>query len=168
MISDFAITILRYAYLFLLWVFVLSTISLVRTDIFSKKKSMTNANRKSTEDRSIPPNSRPAQNNRHVPKFIRVTQGIATGDYFDLSTLQGEYEFTIGRKADNAIAIPDGVVSAEHIKIYAEGDDYFLEDMFSSNGTTINDKLIDGGVPYQLAVGDQIRLGRNVLEVTSG
>ena len=59
----------------------------------------------------------------------------------------GEYELdkeriTIGRRPANDIHIDNLAVSGEHAAITTIGNDSFLEDMNSTNGTLVNNKLI--------------------------
>lgn len=59
----------------------------------------------------------------------------------------GEYELnkertTIGRRPVNDIHIDNLAVSGEHATITTIGDDSFLEDLNSTNGTLVNNKLI--------------------------
>ncbi len=52
---------------------------------------------------------------------------------------------TIGRDTDNQICLPyDNRVSRHHAKIIFENDEYWIEDMESTNGTYLNDvKLVE-------------------------
>ena len=45
---------------------------------------------------------------------------------------------TIGRKPDNAIHIDNLAVSGFHAKIFKDGEQYFVEDIGSLNGTFLN------------------------------
>ncbi|HEX8170512.1 MAG TPA: FHA domain-containing protein [Thermoanaerobaculia bacterium] len=68
---------------------------------------------------------------------------------------------TIGRAADNSIAIADGSVSSNHARITRTDDGFFLEDLGSRNGSFVNGDKITA--KRQLADGDLIRLGKIVL-----
>ena len=74
-------------------------------------------------------------------------------------------EFHIGRKAAlNDICLSDGFVSKQHARIVvvenltADGYEYFIEDLQSTNKTYVNDEPI-GRV--KLDHNDVIRIGRN-------
>ncbi|MCB9684579.1 MAG: FHA domain-containing protein [Alphaproteobacteria bacterium] len=69
----------------------------------------------------------------------------------------GNRPFAIGRGPSNDLVVPDGLVSWEHAKIWADGAKIWCADMSSTNGTFVNDQKITGTV--QLDVGDCISVG---------
>ena len=65
---------------------------------------------------------------------------------------------TCGRSSDNDVAFPnDSNVSRYHAEIEERGGDYWLIDLGSSNGTTVNGKKLEGEI--RLNDGDKIVLG---------
>ncbi len=68
--------------------------------------------------------------------------------------------FTIGRKADNTLAIEDPAVSGHHARIVKVQAVFFLEDLKSTNGTAINGKPI---TRHQLHDADVITIGQHRL-----
>jgi pSer/pThr/pTyr-binding forkhead associated (FHA) protein len=64
---------------------------------------------------------------------------------------------TIGRRPTNDIHIDNLAVSGEHAVIVTIGNDSFLEDLNSTNGTLVNDKPIKKHV---LSHGDVIKFGK--------
>ena len=67
---------------------------------------------------------------------------------------------TIGRRADNDVALPYPAVSAEHAAVVTVLDDSFLEDLGSTNGTFVNDKSVK---KHFLRDGDRVDIGREIL-----
>ena len=67
---------------------------------------------------------------------------------------------TIGRKADNTLAIDDPAVSGHHARIVKIQAVFFLEDLQSTNGTTINGQSI---TRHQLHDADVITIGQHRL-----
>jgi len=70
--------------------------------------------------------------------------------------------FTIGRDAQNDLALPDDpMVSYQHACIRQEGDTYVLEDLQSTNGTFLERELKVTRItsPQQLRPNDVIRVG---------
>ena len=67
---------------------------------------------------------------------------------------------TIGRKADNTLAIEDPAVSGHHARIVKVQAVFFLEDLMSTNGTAINGRPI---TRHQLRDADVITIGQHRL-----
>ena len=67
---------------------------------------------------------------------------------------------TIGRKADNTLVIEDPAVSGHHARIVKVQAVFFLEDLKSTNGTTINGRPI---TRHQLRDADVITIGQHRL-----
>ncbi|SUY45881.1 forkhead-associated (FHA) domain-containing protein [Clostridium putrefaciens] len=70
---------------------------------------------------------------------------------------------TLGRTEDNDLVLQDKYVSSTHAKIYSKDDEYFLEDLKSTNGTILNGVKINGII--QIAVDDQIQIGSLTFKV---
>jgi hypothetical protein len=69
----------------------------------------------------------------------------------------GKRPFSIGRGPGNDLVVPDGMVSWEHIKIWADRGQVWCSDAGSTNGTFVNGVRITGTV--QLNIGDKITVG---------
>lgn len=68
--------------------------------------------------------------------------------------------FAIGRKTDNDLMIDDQSISSHHARIIKVQSVYFIEDLKSTNGTSVNEKRIDR---HQLRDGDIISIGQHHL-----
>ncbi|MBW2731276.1 MAG: sigma 54-interacting transcriptional regulator [Deltaproteobacteria bacterium] len=68
----------------------------------------------------------------------------------------------VGRVAEADISIPDPTLSRQHARIECVGDDLWVEDLGSSNGTLVNGSLIDR---HRLSPGDEIHLGNVTIAV---
>jgi len=64
---------------------------------------------------------------------------------------------TLGRRPYNDIVIDNLAVSGEHAVLQMSGNDVFLEDLNSTNGTYVNGKAIK---KQQLQNGDQVEIGK--------
>ncbi|HSH74036.1 MAG TPA: FHA domain-containing protein [Methylophilaceae bacterium] len=101
-----------------------------------------------------------------MAKLIYSLDGAFLGDY----PIDKE-RMTIGRRATNDIHIDNLAVSGEHASILTIGNDSFLEDLGSTNGTIVNGKTIKKHV---LQHGDEIEFGKfqlkyiNELAASSG
>ncbi|TWU47761.1 SpoIIE family protein phosphatase [Rubripirellula reticaptiva] len=65
-------------------------------------------------------------------------------------------ETTLGRHPECSIVVEAGAVSRYHAKVFKEGDQFFVEDSGSRNGTFLNGQLLTE--PELLAQGDRIRV----------
>jgi pSer/pThr/pTyr-binding forkhead associated (FHA) protein len=73
-------------------------------------------------------------------------------------------EMTVGRAPGCGVSLPDDTfVSQLHARLFRRDGDVFLEDLGSTNGTYIHDKKITSAVP--LRKGDKVRFGRTTLEL---
>lgn len=69
--------------------------------------------------------------------------------------------YSIGRGGDCNLVLPERQVSREHVRIYDDGEQYYLEDLGSKNGTWVNDVQIQSEtVPLQ--DGDEISIAMAV------
>tara|TARA_R110002073_G_scaffold15425_6_gene60847 strand:+ start:10042 stop:10995 length:954 start_codon:yes stop_codon:yes gene_type:complete len=66
-------------------------------------------------------------------------------------------QFSIGRSPDTDLPLFDSSVSRQHAMLIRSQDGYLVRDLGSTNGTFVNEKLIDSGCP--LRSGDTIRIG---------
>ena len=74
-------------------------------------------------------------------------------EHFQISRLR----ITIGRSARNDLCIPDPFASRVHAEVRSEGDEYFLQDLGSANGTLYNGSVVDA--PINLSRGGRIQIG---------
>jgi putative membrane protein len=70
---------------------------------------------------------------------------------------------TIGRASSNTIVLDNGYVSTEHVLITRRGDQWWLEDMGSRNGTLLNG--VELGESAVISVGDVIGIGQTQFKV---
>jgi phosphoserine phosphatase RsbU/P len=74
-------------------------------------------------------------------------------EHFQISRLR----VTIGRSARNDLCIPDPFASRVHAEVRNEGDEYFLQDLGSANGTLYNGSVVEA--PVTLTRGGRIQIG---------
>lgn len=90
-----------------------------------------------------------------MAKFI-VKFGNEVVDHIDLT--QGDMK--IGRKPGLDIQLDNLAVSGEHANIFTIGEDSFIEDLGSTNGTLVNNKKI---TKHHLKNNDVITIGKHEL-----
>lgn len=72
----------------------------------------------------------------------------------------GSYPTSIGRLPDNTVVIDNPAVSGHHARLVPEGEQHFLEDLHSTNGTFVNGQRI---TRQALADGDIVLVGKHKL-----
>jgi len=70
-------------------------------------------------------------------------------------------EYVIGRELINDLIISDPEISRKHARLFKKNDQYFLEDLHSTNGTFLSGKPI--GKPAALKNEDLINLGKSIV-----
>ncbi len=70
---------------------------------------------------------------------------------------------SLGRAPTNTAALPDETASLEHALLTLRGGQWWLEDLGSRNGTSVNGVRIDQ--PVVVTAGDVIGVGRNRLKL---
>jgi pSer/pThr/pTyr-binding forkhead associated (FHA) protein len=70
-------------------------------------------------------------------------------------------ESTLGRDLSTDIPISDPEVSRRHARFFKQDDNFFIEDLGSTNGTFLNGERISS--PLQLRKGDLITFGESVV-----
>lgn len=152
--SQLTLFLIRIGYLAVLWIFVLSAISVVRSDMFGARAPANGrpAPRKEKASKARPPR-------RGNPTQIAVVSGPSAGHTLSLD----HAPIVIGRGADAQIILDDDYVSTRHARVAVSGDQWFVEDLGSTNGTYIGSVRITQ--PTAISVGTQVRIGKTVLEL---
>ena len=153
--SELTLFLIRVAFLAILWIFVLSAISVIRTDMFGARVSTPNGRQGSRPAK--PPKAPPRR--RGSPTHVLVVEGSNAGDTADLARAP----VLIGRGPDAAIRLDDDYVSTRHARIASSGEQWFVEDLGSTNGTYVGAARINQ--PTTLTLGTQVRIGKTVLEL---
>jgi phosphoserine phosphatase RsbU/P len=78
----------------------------------------------------------------------------------------GRLRITLGRSARNDLCIPDPFASRVHAEVRREGEEYFLQDLGSANGTLYNGGTVEGTVP--LTPGGRIQIGETEIVFDDG
>ena len=155
--SELTLFLIRLAYLAILWIFVLSAISVIRSDMFGARAPA--PSRGSTRPAKSQKSSKPPPKRRGSPTHVLVVDGANAGERADLA----QAPILIGRGNDAAIRLDDDYVSTRHARIASSGDQWFVEDLGSTNGTYIGSARITQ--PTTLALGTQVRIGKTILEL---
>jgi pSer/pThr/pTyr-binding forkhead associated (FHA) protein len=84
--------------------------------------------------------------------YLIVKEGQRVGHSFQLT---GETT-AIGRAAINDVSIDDATVSSQHAKILLVEGKFFIHDLASANGTSVNSKKV---IRQEILDGDEILMG---------
>lgn len=75
-------------------------------------------------------------------------------------------EVSIGRDPACDFSIDEKTVSAQHARLCYRQGQWWVEDLHSTNGTSLNDEPV--GEPLVLTSGDQVRCGQVILDIAIG
>ena len=87
---------------------------------------------------------------------LTIRSGPNPGEVFLLTN----NEYSLGRESSNDIVISDPEVSRRHVRLFLQGTSYVIEDLGSTNGTSVSGQRLTG--PFTLRPGDLITLGEGV------
>lgn len=158
--SELTLILIRFAYLALLWIFVLSAISVIRSDLFGAKVPRQEAARERRAHKiAQKEKARAAKPRRGDPTHVAILEGGNRGETIDLA----KAPLLIGRGTDAAIRLDDDYVSTRHARIANSGEQWFVEDLGSTNGTYVGSRRITQ--PTAISLGTQIRIGKTIMEL---
>jgi pSer/pThr/pTyr-binding forkhead associated (FHA) protein len=155
--SNLTLTLIQLGFLAVLWLFVLSAVSVIRSDIFGTRVEVPKA-AKSKPVRQ-PTSAKQRRAARGAPNNLVVTEGPNEGQVVPLH-LQ---PILMGRGSDAALRLDDDYVSTRHARIATNGEQWFVEDLGSTNGTYLGSQRVT--TPTPIAVGTPVRLGKTVVEL---
>ena len=158
--SELTLVLIRFAYLAILWIFVLSALSVVRSDMFGARvDQIPRSERRADKSSRRASRSKPAKRPRGAPTHVVIVDGANTGEAVSLD----EAPLLIGRGSDAAIRLDDDYVSTRHARIASSGDQWFVEDLGSTNGTYMGAHRLTQ--PTTLQLGSRVRIGKTTLEL---
>lgn len=160
--SPLLFTLLQAAFLVLLYLFVARAVRWVVRDV-----------RAPAPEAAVAPAAgpaRPVSRTVTLPRSRRGSRGHA-GELVihtpesppRVLSLAGEGTITFGRRDDATVVLADPYVSDAHAQVYRDGEEWMLSDAGSTNGTLLNSARL--AVPTALQPGDQIAIGRTMIEV---
>jgi FHA domain-containing protein len=156
---EIVLTVARFGFLVLLWIFVFAVVGVIRRDLFAGSR----ASRIVAAPRGIGPATaagRPAKAKRgRVARQLVVTAGALQGTRITL----GEAPIAIGRAEDSTLVITDDYASARHARLVPRSGQWYIEDLGSTNGTYLDRSKVSAPIPVPLGV--PIRIGRTSLEL---
>ena len=156
--SEIALTIIKVVYLALLWLFILSAVSVIRSDLFGKT---VRASDQPQELETPPPPAKRAKRHRGEPRVLMISQGNQAG----LSAELAGGVIMIGRGVDCQLILEDDYVSTRHARVVSTPNGIYVEDLGSTNGTYVNGQRITA--PTTITFADTVRIGKTILKLES-
>lgn len=167
--SELTLTVMRLGFLAVLWLFVIVSIQVIRSDLFGTRVTQRTARRaqdqrpqqRPQQQRQQPAGGRRGRGGgRGAPTKLVVTEGSLTGTTV---ALQGQ-TITLGRAHDSTIVLDDDYASSRHARIYPDRDGrWIVEDLGSTNGTYLDRTRLT--TPTPIPPGAPIRIGKTVIEL---
>jgi Inner membrane component of T3SS, cytoplasmic domain len=168
--SDFTLTLIKLAFLAVLWLFVIAAVGVIRADLFGSKaatKAATRAAQPPRPPKAGRPQAAPPPAPRHrgaptgggAPSKLVVVQGERAGTIIDLTGVP----ITIGRANDATLVVTDDYASSRHARLYAQDGQWIVEDLGSTNGTYLGRTKVTRPMPVPPGV--PVRIGKTVIEL---
>lgn len=159
--SVLTLTLLRFAFLVALWLFIALAISVLRRDLVQERvmsKTIAPAFRMPVATRKE--RRAAAKAERYLPRRIVIIRGSDSGKAWEL----GHSVISMGRADDSTIILDDEYCSNRHARLVPRADGrWLIEDTGSTNGTFLNERKITG--PTVIGLGERLRLGQTEMEL---
>ncbi|MCW2614670.1 MAG: hypothetical protein JWN08_1664 [Frankiales bacterium] len=155
--SALVVAIVKYGLLAVLWLFVVLAFRTVRSDLFGSKVARVPAVATAPRAAAAAP-GRPAKQKSQARRLV-VTEGALAGTTIGLS----DAVVTLGRADDSTLVLTDDYASSRHARLVPGDGSWTLEDLGSTNGTYLAGAKVVRPTP--VPVGQQIRIGKTVLEL---
>jgi pSer/pThr/pTyr-binding forkhead associated (FHA) protein len=152
-VSEDLLTLLKYVFLALLFLFLWAVVRVVMRELRAP---------------ALAPNDR-GLSSTSKPKKAAAPKSFATLRVLAPETRRGELvpidsEITVGRGGGCALVLADDqYASTVHARVFRRGNDLFVDDLESRNGTFVNGKRISGTTKVRR--GDQLQFGGTVCDV---
>jgi pSer/pThr/pTyr-binding forkhead associated (FHA) protein len=159
-VPDTLLTILKFCFLALLYLFFMRVLRAVWAEMKNPPPAATAA--------APAPAPAPARNwsaggrgggNAKAGGRLRVIEPADTkGQTYELGD-----ELTVGRAGGCQITLDDTFVSQLHARVFRRDGQLFVEDLGSTNGTFLNRKKVTA--PIAMRKGDRLQIGKTVMEL---
>ena len=155
---ELVLQLTRAGFLALLWLFVLVALRVVRSDLYAAsglRSVVPGIGRRGRGGGGRAGRSRSA-------RTLIVTQGALAGTRV---SLEDSRPILIGRADDSTLVLDDDYASTRHARFALQGDEWYIEDLGSTNGTYLDRAKVTG--PTRVPLGAPVRIGKTVIELRS-
>ncbi|MFC4005190.1 FHA domain-containing protein [Prauserella oleivorans] len=152
---ELVVQLTRAGFLLLLWLFVFAALRVVRSDLYAASGLRVNmpSFRRGKEKKPR------AGRGGKLPRQLVVTHGALAGTRI---ALDGK-PILIGRADDSTLVLDDDYASTRHARLSLRGDEWYVEDLGSTNGTYLDRAKVTA--PLRVPLGVPIRIGKTVIEL---
>ena len=159
--SELALFLVRIGFVAVLWVFILSLLSVIRADLYGRRVMSRIAKQAAP---SLAAGSVSELGLEDGDSFEPTRISIITGRNAGSSLqLEDKREILIGRASSSDLVINDEFASSMHAKLVLVGEDWVLQDLNSTNGTFLDGKKLT--TPATIRAGMNIRIGTTNFEL---
>jgi len=155
--TPFTLTLIKLAFLAVLWLFVIAAVGVIRADMFGSRAAGRAAQPRPPKAGRQPKAQRSPQ--RSVPTKLVVVQGERAGTVIDLTGAP----ITVGRANDSTLVVTDDYASSRHARLFAQDGQWIVEDLGSTNGTYLGRTKVSRPMPVPPGV--PVRIGKTVIEL---
>jgi hypothetical protein len=152
--SALVVAAVKFGLLALLWLFLIFAFRTLRTDLAGSAVARGPA---ASAARSAPRGG--SSGSRSNAKKLVVTEGALAGTTIRL----GDTPVTLGRADDSTLVLTDDYASSRHARLVPGDGSWTVEDLGSTNGTYLGGSKVTRPTP--VPIGQQIRIGKTVLEL---
>lgn len=152
-----ALTILKFVFLALLYLFVYRALRSVVVDLRAAAPPRLRPQGGRATAAAIG-DGKPSRRSKPPRRVVVVDETGAKAGTFAL-----EEPMQVGRADACAIRLADSYISQFHARLFPRDGAWLVEDLGSTNGTFLNERKLTA--PSEVHVGDRLRLGRTILEL---
>ena len=161
--SELALFIVRTGFLVVLWIFVFSIISVIRSDLFGQKVVSKVAEANIPAVFSSPPTASGSSDSQPKPGATASKLVVVSGEKTGTEIALAGRQLTIGRAGDSDLVIDDEYASTHHAKLVFINGDWLVQDLDSTNGTYLDGVKVS--TPQVVALNTQVRVGQTIFEL---
>ncbi|MGH3374504.1 MAG: FHA domain-containing protein FhaB/FipA [Actinoallomurus sp.] len=157
--NQLTLTLMKVAFLAVLWLFVIAAAGVIRADLWGSKAAAKALRPRKTAQPARQPKAAAPRTRRSEPTKLIITQGARAGTTLDLAGT----EIVMGRANDVTLPLGDDYCSGRHARLFSQNGQWFVEDLGSTNGTFLGRAKVSR--PEPVPVGVPIRIGKTVIEL---